>query len=548
MDFEKFLKEAANGLKAMMEKDHPFISVEPVSVDKFQGSSYRGIRIREKDSNIAPSFQMEDSFRLYQNGESMEDILQTIYQIAENALKGIPDINMEKVTDYESIKDRIFLELVSAQRNDDMLKNVPHVDMEDLSLIYRLDFGKDNYGSCRSAVITDAMLKSFGVSAEQFHEDAIRNAEKSRPASLRTLAETLGLPPEMTPAGVPALYVATCGDTLFGAAVIGYKNFMDMAAERIGGDFYVLPSSLHEVLLLKDDGRSDIHELESMVRAVNSTEVRPEDQLSDNVYHYDAQARVFELAGNYEQRIKDEQSLENEVGILAADLDQFAYEYDTHGYHDAVEDRDQNVASIREDLMNGESTQVEAYLQGVIDEDSLPEEKEKAQSLLDRIDSLHDRLPKLESAKENDHIFYVAECSEYPVLGEFHDGLSLKEAYDIYNAIPDERMNGRKSIGISIKDGLGFTSMTDLYVAGKMQTDFIREYTSYGDRPDILGAIHGLEELTSQEKGAERDVKDHTSRKSVREALKDKQDQAGINVQHRQLGKAHDRKKGDVAI
>lgn len=191
---------------------------------------------------------------------------------------------------------------------------------------------------------------------------------------------------------------------------------------------------------------------------------------------------------------------------------------------------------------------MEAYLQGVIDEDSLPEEKEKAQSLLDRIDSLHDRLPKLESVQENDHIFYVAECSEYPVLGEFHDGLSLKEAYDIYNAIPDERMNGKKSIGISIKDDLGFTSMTDLYVAGKMQTDFIREYTSYGDRPDILGAIHGLEQLTAQEKGAEMDVKDHTNRRSVREALKDKQDQSGKNVQHRQPGKAHDRKKGDVAI
>ena len=92
------------------------------------------------------------------------------------------------------------------------------------------------------------------------------------------------------------MLVATTEGAFMGASVIQYPGFMDMAAEKVGGDFFILPSSIHEVLLLPDDGRADHHELAAMVQAINAAEVAPADRLSDNVYHYDKTDRVFELA------------------------------------------------------------------------------------------------------------------------------------------------------------------------------------------------------------------------------------------------------------
>ena len=76
---------------------------------------------------------------------------------------------------------------------------------------------------------------------------------------------------------------------------------------------FILPSSVHEVLLLKDDQAMDVRKLENMVQEINESIVSPEEQLSDRVYHYDAQEKVFELASDYEQRIAEKDPVELEV-------------------------------------------------------------------------------------------------------------------------------------------------------------------------------------------------------------------------------------------
>ena len=96
--------------------------------------------------------------------------------------------------------------------------------------------------------------------------------------------------------GEPILLVATTRDSFMGASVIQYPGFLEQAAEQVGGDFFILPSSIHEVLFVPDDGKTDYHELEVMVQSINQAEVAPADRLSDHVYHYDQTDRVFELA------------------------------------------------------------------------------------------------------------------------------------------------------------------------------------------------------------------------------------------------------------
>lgn len=76
--------------------------------------------------------------------------------------------------------------------------------------------------------------------------------------------------------------------------MMNYREFVDQAAEKLGGDFFVLPSSVHEVILLLDKREMSVRELETMVQEINQAEVQPADRLSDSVYHYDAKERLLE--------------------------------------------------------------------------------------------------------------------------------------------------------------------------------------------------------------------------------------------------------------
>ena len=98
------------------------------------------------------------------------------------------------------------------------------------------------------------------------------------------------------------MYVASVPDKTHGAGVLAYQDFMDQAAERAGGDFFILPSSIHEVLIVPDNGRMDLQSLENMVKEVNATQVQPSEKLTDSVYHYDSKEKVFELGEKFVQR------------------------------------------------------------------------------------------------------------------------------------------------------------------------------------------------------------------------------------------------------
>ena len=102
--------------------------------------------------------------------------------------------------------------------------------------------------------------------------------------------------------------------------------------------------------------------------------------------------------------------------------------------------------------------------------------------------------------------FYVAECTEFPVLGEYHERLeTLQEAMELYEKIPAERMNGIKGIGFRLEDGSIYDGNFDLMVMGEMQTEFINEIPQYRDSPLVQKAIADMEAILL-ERRPEQDV------------------------------------------
>ncbi len=187
--------------------------------------------------------------------------------------------------------------LVPVKGNERMLESIPYTRMEDLAVVYRAELEPG-----ASTVISNAAMENFGITKDQLHADAVANGQEKEPGTIRPLHEVLGLPDELVPENVPELMVVTSTSGIRGAGVIAYHGMLDEAAEIMGGDFFILPSSVHEVLLMQAKSPEEYRNLEMMVQEINVTEVAPQDRLSDHVYHYDSREHVFELAEKYAQR------------------------------------------------------------------------------------------------------------------------------------------------------------------------------------------------------------------------------------------------------
>lgn len=238
--------------------------------------------------------------------EFAEDIKEKLYA---------PAIDVSALMDYENMKEKLSVEVISANANADLLANVPHDRMEDLAVVYRFVMESSEDGRA-SILVTNNLMDRMGVSHEQLRADALENSPEIRPVVIMGMNEVMKemIDPEVYEMfGIPddaeeTMYVATVPDKNSGAGVIAYQDFMDQAAERVGGDFFVLPSSINEILLVPDNGDMTADALRDMVKDVNAKEVSPEERLSDNVYHYDSKDHVFELAEKFEARQQEKKT------------------------------------------------------------------------------------------------------------------------------------------------------------------------------------------------------------------------------------------------
>ena len=308
MDYEQFLEQ----VKADLREQFPYMNVEIRNVEKLQGQSYTGISIAPEGSNTGATLDLRSQYEMLQDGVPMDIVMRRIENLAADAVNQIPQVEASTLSDYEQMKHTLIMQAVPVGPNRALLETIPHRTMEDIAIVYRFQL-EHRENADATVLVTNQMLQNYGITAEQLMADASISAPQRNPVSLRSLAEVLSemsggmIPPEDV--GAPPLMVATVPGAVNGAGVMGYPDFFKDAAEQIGGSYFILPSSVHEILLLADDGSMSAQELSAMVSAVNSQEVMPEEQLGSEAYHYDAQAQVFEKASAYEERIMEDREM-----------------------------------------------------------------------------------------------------------------------------------------------------------------------------------------------------------------------------------------------
>ena len=282
---------------------------------------------------------------------------------------------------------------------------------------------------------------------------------------------------------------------------MGMEQEVELLAARVYGsrsrqDLYREDSDLDVVLSYKGDIRED-----SFFNALNESGIAMAGIRVDINPIAEERITLAEYIKESEKYL-DQQ----EIKKLASDLDVFAYEYDTYEYKDTVESREEQVEKLTEDIQNKKTDSIKDWLLEVSEESDIASDVITARSLLSRLEdterlSIFDKQPEQEQP-EATISFYVAECMEFPVMGEYHNNLTLEEAIKIYESIPAERLHGIKGIGFDLQDGdEDYSGEYELMSADRIRRDLIDMIPHYKESPLVQKAITDMEKYLDEKHG-----------------------------------------------
>lgn len=251
-----------------------------------------GLTILTPEHNLSPTVYLNHYYRQYRDGRALSDIVEDILAIfQEHRMNGPVDVSF--FTDYERVKPRIAYKLVNYARNRELLTQVPHRRFLDLAIVFYYLLESGSSGTA-TILIRNQHLSYWNISADELYPLALANTPKLLSCELRSMADILT---ELFPQEASAMlkeaagsgwtmYVLTNQHRLNGAIGILYPHLLKDFANRIGSDLYILPSSIHEVLLIPASGSISGSELSAMVQEVNDSHLSPEEVLSDHVYFF----------------------------------------------------------------------------------------------------------------------------------------------------------------------------------------------------------------------------------------------------------------------
>lgn len=274
-------------------------SIDIQQVTKNNGMRLTGLAIREKTINIAPTIYLESLFEEYQDGMTMEAACKEIMRLYEQG-KAERGFDSRMVTDFKRAKDRICFKLVNAEKNRELLAGIPYIPYNDLAAVFYILVSK-GHGGTGTILVKNSLMDAWGTDTQTICSIAMENTQRIFKGRVQTMESVIvEMMEDMPDAGdseefydmtavtedVFPMYVASNYDRLNGASVLLYPNLLRDFAERIGSDFYILPSSVHVLIFLPDTDGVDIEYMKTMVRDINGSGVAEDEVLSDNVYFY----------------------------------------------------------------------------------------------------------------------------------------------------------------------------------------------------------------------------------------------------------------------
>lgn len=290
MTEKEYAQEVINLLKGFIADD---VVYEIQEIMKNNGAVLTAIMFKG-ERNVSPCMYVTEP---YKHDIPVTECAKQFANAYETSKNDFPNFDISEITDFEKAKDKIIMVLVNKELNAN--SDIVGIPFLDLMIIFKIVV--DNYNGA-FVTIKKEMINCWGVDENKLLEVAKENTPKIFPHNYKNIFEVMKdqLDPEVLKLmgieefeGMPN--VLTNNNSQLGAAVILYDGVLKDIAK--GEDLVILPSSIHEVLIIKAKQNDSPDELKAMVQDVNATQVALEERLSDNVYKYNAKLDKIEILG-----------------------------------------------------------------------------------------------------------------------------------------------------------------------------------------------------------------------------------------------------------
>ncbi len=260
---------------------------------KNNGKERVGLTITHPDTNVFPTIYLEEFYNQYQSGRSIRDIADNIVSLYKE-VKFDTDWNVDEIQNYNLAKPHIAYKLIHLKKNEALLRNLPFIPFLDFAIVFYLLLEKTDRGT-GSILITNEIQKSWGISITDLYLAASINTPTLLSAELTPMRafihELMNIPHKYSDGTESRMYVLSNHLRYFCAACILYSNLLEDIGNILNEDFYVLPSSIHETIILPCKYSPGAATLGDMVVEINQTQVSDEEVLSDHIYFYSREKR-----------------------------------------------------------------------------------------------------------------------------------------------------------------------------------------------------------------------------------------------------------------
>ena len=291
MSFEEFREKILQEIR--VRADGAF-QVKKHDVIKNNNAKQAGIAVVKEEADIGPYIYLDEFYREYESGGmKFDEIVNEVCRLILKHLEDVPDVDISGFCDWETVQDDIYPKLVNAEQNKELLEKIPHRDFLDLAVVYYAvarDHAREDIGTF---LIHNGHMEIWGQEEENIYQTALMNRRADGEADLitieRIVEHMLGIPFQEKDGNASKdkdMYILTNHRRRFGAAEILDKKTLRRIEDKVGDGFIVLPSSIHETIVLPPKDAKKYDGLAKMVREVNDTQVDREERLSYHVYVY----------------------------------------------------------------------------------------------------------------------------------------------------------------------------------------------------------------------------------------------------------------------
>lgn len=289
MDIKSFGKMMKTEIAQFLGDEY---KVEYKEVIKNNSVINHSILICKEGENVSPSIYIDDHYDKYKKGIAITKLASDIIEVYQ---KYAPkeSLDMSFYREFSNVAERLSFKVISKDGNEKLLSDIPYRSVLDLAFVPIYLFQSDDIGN-GNIVIKNDHLKMWEVSQEELWENVMEGAPDNQPVKIRNLFEMfeeLGRAELATDELSEKMLIVTNKDNNYGAASVFYPGVLRELAGKLGGDVFIIPASVHEVIAVPARGGNECSKwLREMVKEVNDTTVSVQDFLSNNVYFYDMKA------------------------------------------------------------------------------------------------------------------------------------------------------------------------------------------------------------------------------------------------------------------